>query len=272
MRTKRSSPSKEHDRTVLAKPHEKDGDDRRARERLCVATRLVRPVGELIRFVPSPDGVLTPDLKCVLPGRGVWVSATRRAFEAAVKKKAFARSLKSPVTLPEGMADLIEGLLERAALDMLSFANKAGLVASGHAKVMERIEAQAAVAVIQAVDGAEDGARKLASAIRRAYVEARAPVLITNFRSAHLDLALGRTNVIHAALAAGPAVSGFLERVVALDLWRDGPLAPAGDGTAGSDALHADDEPTSQDARPATDGVIGTLDERPGRPAGFGTE
>jgi len=253
-------PSKEHDRTVLANPHEKDGDDRRARERLCVATRVVRPVGELVRFVPSPDGVLTPDLKRVLPGRGVWVTATRRTFEEAARKKAFARSLKRPVTLPEGLADIIDKLLERAALDMLSFANKAGLVASGHAKVMERIEARGAVAVIQAVDGAEDGARKLASATRRAYVEARAPVLITNFRSADLDLALGRTNVIHAALAAGPAVSGFLERVVALDFWRDGPLAQAEDGTAGKSTLQADDEPTSQDAPPATDGVIGTLD------------
>ena len=256
---------------MQARPTE-DDDDRRARERLCVATRLVRPVDELIRFVPSPDGVLTPDLKRVLPGRGVWVTATRRAFQEALKKKSFARSLKRPVTVPDGLAEMIDALLERAALDMLAFANKAGLVASGHAKVMERIESTKAVAVIQASDGARESARKLASATRRAYVEGHAPVLVTNFQSAHLDLALGRTNVIHAALAAGPAVSGFLERVVALDFWRKGPLASAGAVSAGDSPLHADDEPTSQDARPATDGVIGTLDERPGRPAGFGTE
>jgi len=28
-----------------------------ATERMCVATRMVRPVGELIRFVAGPDGL-----------------------------------------------------------------------------------------------------------------------------------------------------------------------------------------------------------------------
>ena len=62
-------------------------DDRKALERLCVATRLVKPVDELIRFVVSPDGVLTPDLKRKLPGRGVWVTATRAAVEEAAARR-----------------------------------------------------------------------------------------------------------------------------------------------------------------------------------------
>src|SRR2546423_10135785 len=125
-------------------------DDRQSLERLCVATRLVRPVGELIRFVASPDGVLTPDLKRKLPGRGAWVTASRAAFLEAVRKKAFARALKRPVDVPADLADTIAALLERRALDMLALANKAGLVVAGYAKVMERIEAGRAVAVIQA--------------------------------------------------------------------------------------------------------------------------
>jgi len=69
---------------MLAEAHDLDLDqaDRGPRsaaaatERLCIATRTVRPVGQLIRFVAGPEG-LVPDLKRRLPGRGVWVTARR---------------------------------------------------------------------------------------------------------------------------------------------------------------------------------------------------
>lgn len=253
------------------RPDAFDKDDRRALERLCVSTRIVRPVDELIRFVESPDGILTPDLRRKLPGRGTWVTACRSAVVDAVKRKAFPRSLKAQVAIPPDLADQIERLLDRAALDMLGMANKAGLVVAGFAKVMERIEARRAAAIIQAPEGARDGSRKLASAVHRAYFDGTPPVFITNFASAHLDLALGRTNVIHAALGTGPATTGFLARVAAIAFWHDGALASAEDGgEPGSRPLTAD-EPSMRDARPATDGTL-NLHGRPGRPAGFGTE
>jgi len=243
---------------VLAESRFDERDDRQARERLCVATRLVRPVDTLIRLVPSPDGVLTPDLKRVLPGRGVWVTANRTSFNEAIRRKAFARSLKQPVDVPASLPEMIERLLEKAVLDMLSFANKAGLVISGFAKVMDALESerlsQRIAALIQASDGAEDGARKLAQAVRRAYLGKNAPIIIMNLDSAHLDLALGRTNVIHAALCAGPAATGFLDRVAALAFWRDGGLASAEDTPSGKAPLQADDEPSTQDAAPSQDG------------------
>src|SRR5258708_19668627 len=60
------------------------------RERMCVGTRTVRPVGDMIRFVIGPDGEAVPDLKRKLPGRGVWVTATHDALSDAVKRKALA--------------------------------------------------------------------------------------------------------------------------------------------------------------------------------------
>jgi len=57
-------------------------------ERMCVATRTVRPVADMIRFVVGPDGEAVPDLKRKLPGRGVWVTATQDALSDAVKRKA----------------------------------------------------------------------------------------------------------------------------------------------------------------------------------------
>jgi len=248
-----------------------DTDDRRALQRLCVGTRVVRPVGELIRFVVSPDGVLTPDLRRKLPGRGTWVTANRRALLDAVRKKAFGRSLKTSVEVPPDLVDMVERLIERSALDMLSMANKAGLVVAGFAKVLEHIKAHAAAAVIQACDGAPDGARKLAAALRRSYLDRKPPVLITNFSSSHLDLALGRANVIHAALGAGPATTGFLVRVAALAFWHDGELATAKLADEAESGPRAVDETSTRDARPATDETL-ILDGIPGRPAGFGTE
>ena len=66
---------------MLAQAHETEmdaGPRAAGVERLCVATRRTRPVDDMIRFVVGPDGMLTPDLKRNLPGRGVWVTARRR--------------------------------------------------------------------------------------------------------------------------------------------------------------------------------------------------
>ncbi len=76
------------------------GPHARERERLCVATRAVRPVSDLIRFVVGPDGTAVPDVKRKLPGRGVWVTATQDALGDAIKRKVFARGFKRDVRVP----------------------------------------------------------------------------------------------------------------------------------------------------------------------------
>src|SRR5882724_87916 len=106
-----------------------------ATERLCIATREVRPVGELIRFVAGPDGAVVPDLKRRLPGRGVWVTARRRVLEEAVRRRVFGRGLKGCVMAPANLPEVLDGLLEQSALDALSMTHKAGLVVLGFAKV-----------------------------------------------------------------------------------------------------------------------------------------
>src|SRR5271169_3550614 len=71
----------------------------RERTRLCAATRTVQPVSDLIRFVVGPGGEAVPDVKSKLPGRGIWVTATRDAMGEAIKRKAFARGFKREVRL-----------------------------------------------------------------------------------------------------------------------------------------------------------------------------
>jgi len=194
------------------------------RERLCVATRTVRPVADLIRFVVGPDGEAMPDLKRNLPGRGVWVTATQDALGDAIKRKIFARGFKREVRLPPDLLGRTEHLLERSVLDALAIAGKAALVAVGFTKVETALAEKRVVAVLHAAEAAPDGVRKLDAAVRRRE-PAGGPMAVSRIlTSAQLDLALGRPNVIHAALLAGPSTVTFLARLRRLERFRTGDL------------------------------------------------
>ena len=136
-------------------------------ERLCVVTRAVRPVADLIRFVVGPDGEAVPDLKNKLPGRGVWVTATQDTLDDAIKRKVFARGFKRDVRIPPDLLGRTRQLLERSALDALAIAGKAGLVAAGFAKVETALAHSRVVILLHAVEAAPDGVGKLAAALRR---------------------------------------------------------------------------------------------------------
>jgi uncharacterized protein len=197
-------------------------DEETGPERTCVATRAVRPANELIRFVVGPGDELVPDLKRKLPGRGVWVTASRGAVEDAVRKKAFARSLKASVKVGPGLADDIERLLARDARDSLSIANKAGQVVAGFAKVEAAI-GRGVAGVLHASDAAADGVRKISQALRRRYADKADTIAVaTALDSSELGLALGRSHVIHAALLEGPAARACLARCRALERYRAG--------------------------------------------------
>jgi hypothetical protein len=200
----------------------------RERERLCVVTRRVRPETDLIRFVIGPDGAAVPDLKRKLPGRGVWVTATREAVGNAIKRKAFSRGFKRDVGLPADLVDRTGLLLEKAALDALAIAGKGGLVLTGFARVEaalghENSARERVTALLHAADGSADGVRKLDAALHRS-PRADQVLVVRILTSAQLDLALGRPNVIHAALLAGSASDTFLARLRRVERFRNGDL------------------------------------------------
>jgi predicted RNA-binding protein YlxR (DUF448 family) len=188
-----------------------------ATDRLCITTRQVRPVGTLIRFVVGPDGVVIPDVKRRLPGRGVWITAQRHLVAEAVRRRLFGRAFKTEVRTSPELPEELERLLEQSALNALSIAHKAGLVIQGFAKVEAAIASGGPLmALVRARDAGEDGGHKLAAAFNRRpgnRVEGKAEgKIVEAFTSAQLDLALGRLNVVHAALLAGRASEAFLVR------------------------------------------------------------
>lgn len=197
--------------------------------RMCIATRAVLPVDELLRFVVGPDGTLVPDLAARLPGRGAWITATRAAFEEAVKRKAFGRAFKGKVKMPAGsppgadVVALVEELLEKDALAALALANKAGMLVTGNTKVTEALQSGDVVVLLHAADAAPDGMGKLDALARR--VESgggRGIARVSSLAGVQLDLALGRANVVHAALLAHGTSAGFLSRARRLERWRAG--------------------------------------------------
>jgi uncharacterized protein len=200
-------------------------------QRMCAVSREVRPIDELIRFVVSPSGEVIADLKRKLPGRGLWVSASRTAVSEAARRNAFAKGFKRQVLISPTLAQDTGDLMVRGVIDALAMAAKAGQVVSGFTKVETALQAHQAIALIHASDGAADGIRKLDAVGRQSAGNIRAPdefPVINLLTSAQLDLALGRSNVIHAALLAGPAGKTFLSRCQTLVQYR-----LADDGNAG---------------------------------------
>jgi predicted RNA-binding protein YlxR (DUF448 family) len=203
---------------ALADPADLDNGPRTNRsgtERMCAVTRAVRPIDELIRFVVAPSGEVIADLKRKLPGRGLWVSASHRAVAEAIRRNQFGKGFKRDVRVAPTLAADTENLLVRSAIEALAMAAKAGQVVCGFTRVEGALEAHQAVALIHAADGAADGIRKLDAIARQNAAkleESREFPVIGVLTSEQLDLALGRSNVIHAALLAGSAGKTFLSR------------------------------------------------------------
>jgi uncharacterized protein len=168
---------------------------------MCIVTRTRGEPDDLVRFVCAPDGTVVPDIRCQLPGRGVWVQARQPLVAEAVKRRLFKRGLGEACRVPDILPGQVADLLRRAALDYLALANKAGLVIAGFEKVSAAICKGRVAVLVEASDGAEDGYRKLLAKLNRSGQQAE---IVRTFDSAALDLALGRSNVIHAGLTNDP--------------------------------------------------------------------
>ncbi len=199
-----------------------------SRERRDIVSGAVSDEARLIRFVAGPDGVVVPDLGRKLPGRGLWVAADRASVETAARKSLFARAAKARLTAPADLATRVEGLLTRRLLSGLGLARKAGDLILGFEKVLATVAAGQAALLIEAIDGAADGRRKLIGSFHRSPLP---PRLVGLFTSVELGLAVGGENVIHSAFLAGRGAERWaldLERLAGFrplfpESWREEP-------------------------------------------------
>lgn len=188
-------------------------------ERRCALTLEVKPAAELIRFVVGPDGVLVPDTDARAEGRGVWLSLGASKVAEAMKKKAFARSLKANVAVPDHLPELTRLRLEQRLLSSLQMARKAGQLLTGAMKVKTALETGEAIALFTATDAAQDGRKKMLATLLGASKAAEELGLpgadrphFELLESTQLGLALGVESVIHAAPTQGAAGEAAVKR------------------------------------------------------------
>ena len=164
--------------------------------RRCIVTREREYRARMIRFVVSPDRIVTPDLLAKLPGRGIWLSARRDVLVTARSKGAFARAARGQVTVPADLLEVVQVGLARRVTELLGLARRAGQAVAGFQKSREWLQSRRVGIVIQAWDGSGDERSRLLSGVRD--VPVAAPL-----SAAALGAVFGRDHVVHVAVAQG---------------------------------------------------------------------
>lgn len=174
--------------------------------RTCIATGEEKPKEEMVRFVSDPSGNIIPDIAGKLPGRGVWVSATREALAEAIKKNLFSRSLKQKAAISETLIETVETLLKQRISNLLSLANKSGVLVTGFTKSMEALTSRKAAVWLEASDGGEADFVKLS----------RLPHGLPAFRQfsrVELGGPVGRGECVHVVVLASGLAAEILKEM-----------------------------------------------------------
>lgn len=187
-----------HDTPPIAA--EKDGSEPRRR---CIASGTEHPRGELLRFVVDPDGRLVPDIAGRLPGRGIWLSPDRDSFKTARDRKLFQRAARRPLIIEADLEARIEHMLTNRCIELVGLARRAGQAVAGFEKVAGRLRQGQAALILEALDGAEDGRRKLCR------LAPDVPVA-EQLRADELGRAFGRDRTVHVVLAPGALADKLL--------------------------------------------------------------
>jgi predicted RNA-binding protein YlxR (DUF448 family)/ribosomal protein L30E len=166
-------------------------------ERSCIVTREALEKDRLIRFVLGPDNAIVPDLSENLPGRGYWVTASRKVLTEAVKKNAFAKAMRAPVKPDPELPARVAALVDRQVVDLLGLARRSGSLVTGFEKVDVALRTGKAVLLIEARDAGADGRAKLA---RHTLPEVEIWAPLT---AEQLGRAIGRDYAVHVAVAPG---------------------------------------------------------------------
>lgn len=183
--------------------------------RRCVVTGAVRPPEEMVRFVESPGGEVVPDLERILPGRGIWLSASRDVLNTAVAKGLFSKAARKRLTAPPDLADRVERLLARRCFDLLGLARRAGQVAAGFEQVRSEARSGRGAVLLEARDASPAGRAKVGA------LASGLPV-VDLFSSLELGAALGRDATMHVLVGRGRLAARLLTETRRLAGFRQG--------------------------------------------------
>lgn len=155
----------------------------------------------MVRFVLSPDNVIVPDVAERLPGRGVWVTATKDALETAVRKQVFSRGFKQTVKADAALPAQVERLLRERVLHWLALANKSGEAILGFTKVEAALKEGSPALLFLASDAGPSDSQKIQSLGGRRGIE-----ICHLLSREELARPFGRDDTVHIALLPGGIV------------------------------------------------------------------
>lgn len=195
-------------------------EERHVPERTCILTRRKASKEELIRLALGPDGTVAPDVRARAPGRGAWIGVNRAELDEANSKGklkgALQRAFKTnDVRVPPDLGERIEQALRQTALDRLGMEARASNLINGAERVQTAARSGKVHMLLHAADAGEDGRRALDQAWRVGGGDSQG-VIFPEGRTI-LSMALGRENVVHAALT-DPAAASRVRH--ALARWR----------------------------------------------------
>ena len=195
-----------------------DDMDAKTRERRCIVTGEILPDRARLRFVVDPDGRVVPDIEETLPGRGMWVKAERAAVEHAIAKNLFSRAAKHAVIAASDLPERTETQLVRRMQGDLGLARKSAALVFGFDNVARALADKVPPALlVEASDGSPEGQRKL----RNILISRATRIGFVNcLTRAELALALGRENVIHAAVKPGRLAERLILEAARLEGFR----------------------------------------------------
>lgn len=186
--------------------------------RKCIATGELCPKSEMLRFVIGPENELFFDVAGKLPGRGMWLNASKGAVETAVQRKLFSRAAKTQVIPPATLAQSVEAALVKRLISLIALARKSGRAVAGSTKVKDWIGKDSAAVLLQARDGSAREKSKI-----RLYERGKSFDCLTK---SELGEAFGRDFAVHAALDTGGLAVRVIEEATRLEGFR--PEAPIG--------------------------------------------
>ncbi len=164
--------------------------------RKCIVCGEVLPKEKLLRFTLTPDNQIVPDFKKKLPGKGIWVTNSKKTLMIAVEKNLFAKAAKKNIKVNAELVDMAEKILHKRALDAISLARKAGALVFGFEKVCDAIKKNKVAFILEATDAGADGHNKIMNLAKNLEV-------FHSFKIEELDQELDKVNTVHIAFLHG---------------------------------------------------------------------
>lgn len=175
------------------------------KERRCIVTKENFHQDELLRFVLSPDNVITPDLDTALPGRGVWVSCSKDALQKAISNNLFSKSLKQKCTIPNDLVERVENILQQKCLKLISLSRRSGDCIIGFDKAYSQAQKSDIALYITASEANSSARRKLENAM------GKDTQVIDKWDSDTLSVQFGTENTNHVVVKPSGIANKFIK-------------------------------------------------------------